>query len=535
MKVKDIVIVGGGSAGWMTASILIKSFPNKKITVIESPSIPKVGVGESTYDGINYYLEYLGIDKDSFFAETDASIKLGIEFVDFYEKDSGSFLYPFGIADTSDTLWGMQDWMIEKYCYPEISNQTFAESYFPASFMIKHNTFYDNEDNVLPNFDPRVHTAFHFDANKFGLWLKNRYCIPRGVGNTVVEIKDASVNNEERKINYLVTENDEKIYADLFIDCTGFRSLLLGQYLKEPFINYNDILPNNRAWATQIPYKDIENELETTTRCTAIKNGWVWNIPLYSRLGSGYVYSDKFIDKDDALDEFKNYLLSDKMVSSRTKEEVDSLSFKDIQIRVGRHKNIWVNNVVAIGLSAAFIEPLESNGLFSVHEFLFQLVRSLQREFVSSWDIYSFNEKTKDTYEGFVEFVKLHYALSIRNDSDYWISNSKTQYDFERLPHTNVGNANLFQMFEQKTKTYIPYPHGGFLTGVACISTGMNYPILDPISARMGEIQYNIKYIDSMEIYFKNLENKRNQWEFVAKNSPKLYDYLKNRYHGDQK
>ena len=535
MKVEKIVIVGGGSAGWMTAAILIKSFPEKNITLVESPNIPSIGVGESTYDGINYYLEYLEIDKDSFFSETDASIKLGIEFLDFYEKNSGPFLYPFGIPYVGETFWGMQDWMIKKSCYPETPNHEFAESYFPAAHMIKNNTFYENSDNVLPNFDPRIHTALHFDAQKFAIWLKERYCLPKGVNNIVKEIKEIKVDKKNKKIDFLITEDQEKIYADLFVDCTGFKSLLLGQALEEKFISYNDILPNNRAWATQIPYKNKEIELETTTRCTAIENGWVWNIPLYSRIGSGYVYSDNFISPEDALEEFKKHLMSKKMIVQRTKKELEFLEFKDIKIRVGIHEKIWVNNVVAIGLSAAFIEPLESNGLFSVHEFLFQLIRALQKEKVSSWDIHVFNEKNRDLYEGFVEFIKLHYALSIRDDTEYWRKNISSDYSFERLHAKNMKNAQMLNLFEQKVNTHVPYSGGGFLTGVACISTGMNYPVLDKISCRFGEIQYNLEYKDFMQEWFEENEKKITFWNSVAKSSPKLHEYLKEKYYKNEK
>jgi tryptophan halogenase len=533
MKSDNIAIVGGGSAGWMTAAILIKSFPEKNITLIESPRIPKIGVGESTYDGINYYLEYLGIDRESFFSETDASIKLGLEFVNFYKNEGESFIYPFGLAYTEETLWGMQDWMVRKYCYPETPNTDFAESYFPVSFMIKHNTFNENADRSLPNFNPKLHTALHFDALKFSLWLRDRYCIPRGVKHILSEVSEVSVDKKNKKIDYIRLEDGSSVKADLYIDCTGFKSLLLEGAMEEPFISYNNILPNNRAWATQIPYQNKDLELETTTRCTAIESGWVWNIPLYSRIGAGYVYSDRHTSKEKALDEFKKYLCSDLMKVPRSEEEVNNFQFKDIEMKVGIHENIWVGNVVAIGLSAGFIEPLESNGLFTVHDFLFELVRSLSRDSVSSWDIHSFNEKTRYIFEGFVEFIKLHYALSIRDDTEYWADNMKAAYSFDRLSAKNIEAATLFQMFEQKTKTYEPHPNGGFLTGAACISTGMDYRILDSISSRIGELKYGVEYKDVLDEYFDRLDQKKNSWESVAKNSPSLKEYLSKKYYGE--
>ena len=147
---------------------------------------------------------------------------------------------------------------------------------------------------------------------------------------------------------------------------------MIEEALKEEFIPYGDMLPNNRAWATRMPYKDKEREMEPFTNSTALGHGWSWNIPSWERLGTGYVYSDKYISKEDALEEFKLYLMSDKMICPRTRKEVDDMEYRDIPMRVGIHKHTFVKNCVAIGLSAGFIEPLESNGLFSVHEFLFK-------------------------------------------------------------------------------------------------------------------------------------------------------------------
>ena len=152
---------------------------------------------------------------------------------------------------------------------------------------------------------------------------------------------------------------DSKVKADLFIDCTGFSALLIDKALKEPFESFEDVLPNNSAWATKMPYKNKKKELVGYTNCTAIDNGWVWNIPLWSRIGSGYVYSDKYISDDDALLQFQKHI-----------KKGDELEYKHIKMRTGIHKRTWVKNVCAIGLSAGFIEPLESNGLYTVHEFL---------------------------------------------------------------------------------------------------------------------------------------------------------------------
>jgi flavin-dependent dehydrogenase len=358
INVNKVVIVGGGSAGWMTAAYLIKTFPNKQIVVLESPDIPIVGVGESTLASITEFRDYLGIDEKDFMQKTNASYKMSIKFTDFYSENGGSFHYPFGKPNFEKTASGFDDWFQIKHTYPDTPLTDFVQSYFPSSFLFENNKFATNESGVYSPYNKKTDVAYHFDATMFGLWLKESYCIPRGVSyieGTVVDAITSKNGIEALKLN-----NNSEVHADLFIDCTGFKSILLGGFLKEEFISYEDLLPNNSAWACQVPYKEKEKELEPFTHCTALKNGWCWNIPLWSRLGTGYVFSNKYISSDEALEEFKSYLMSKKMIVPRTKEEVESFDYRLIKMRVGIHKRTWVKNVVAIGLSAGFIEPLES-------------------------------------------------------------------------------------------------------------------------------------------------------------------------------
>lgn len=516
--VDKITIVGGGSSGWMTASFLSKTFPEKEIVIIESKDYPIIGVGESTLLDITLLRDYLGIDEKEFMKETNASYKMSIKFTDFYKKDSGSFHYPFSYPLLDGTDNGVFDWMLIKAHHPETPVQDFVRCYFPNSFLFENNKFDDNTSGEFGNFTKKTHVAYHFDATAFGQWLKERYCLPRGVKLIIGSVESAKLNDEG--IEYLVLDNGENIYSDLFIDCTGFSSLLLGQYLEEPFISYSDMLPNNRAWATQIPYKNKEEELEPFTNCTAIENGWCWNIPLWSRIGSGYVYSDKYVSSEGALEQFKDYLTSEKMLIPRTREEVDQLVFRDIKMRVGIHERVWVKNVVAIGLSAAFIEPLESNGLFSTQWFFTKLAKSLLRDGVSQWDRDAFNAAVKGIFRNFVEFVALHYALSQRTDTKYWkdINNKTFSPEMVRLePTTATGFLNLE---EQKMFTANP----DLKAGILYIATGMNYPLLDRIDLDLeimgGDIDPFINEV------MGRFQEKKSAWERSAKDKLSLYKYL---------
>lgn len=525
MKSEEIVIVGGGSAGWMAASILIKTFPQKKITLIESPDVSKIGVGESTYDGINYYLEYLGIDREDFFTNTDATVKLAIKFKNFYsENGDPDFIYTFGKPVLEGTLWGLQDWLIKKDCNGDIPVTDFAESYFPAAHLVKHNRLSDNQDGSFNNFNSILDTALHFDAIKFSIWLKNNYAIPRGVIHISKHVKEIKTN--EDGIDFLILDDNSTIYADLFIDCTGFQSLLLEKTMKEPFISYQDKLPNTNAWATQISYIDPKQEINNVTHCTALKNGWCWNIPLWSRLGAGYVYSDKFTTHDDALIEFKDYLKKDLMLQ-RSEKEIESLNFRNISMRVGIHERVWVKNVVAIGLSAGFIEPLESNGLFSVHEFLFDLLKAMQREKISQWDRDMFNYSVKVRFDQFVEFIRIHYSLSIRDDSEYWKNNFDRSYDIDASRLKDRVSSHIYNIQNIKNNTF-NIPSDG---GLSWIVTGMNYMLLDKVSIRIGEIMNGMNYSKDLKEFFDALDKKKDSWESSALLSETSYDYLKRKYY----
>lgn len=491
------MIVGGGSAGWMTASTLIKEFPDKKIALIESPEIATIGVGESTLGSVRQWTNYLGIEDKEFLKNTDGNYKLSIQFTDFYKKGE-SFHYPFGLPVLHKTLEGFNDWWFKKFIHPDTPYTDYADCYFSQMALVNQNKLSINKDGQFFNFNFFRDTAFHFDATKFGLWLRDFYCLPRGV----VHIKEhiETIKQNEDGIESL----NEKHKADLYIDCTGFASILLGKTLKVPFKSYSDILPNNSAWASKLLYKDKRKELVNYTDCKAVENGWIWKIPLWSRLGTGYVYSDNFIDDDAALKQFQKHL------------GTDEAEFKKIKMKVGIHERLWEKNVVAIGLSAGFIEPLESNGLFSVHEFLRELIRDLKRDRISQWDRDNFNFRCNDLFRYFAEFVALHYTLSHRNDTEYWkhIQNKNWLVE-ENKTMIGLANAKMHQRYF------------GDLGGIHAIATGMH---LSP--TELSEIMWvERKSKDQLEKHWapfiETLNKRKNKWKQSAEKSEKTYDFLK--------
>jgi tryptophan halogenase len=293
------------------------------------------------------------------------------------------------------------------------------------------------------------------------------------------------------------------------------------------------MLPNNRAWATRLEYENKEIELEGFTNCTAIENGWCWNIPLWSRLGTGYVYSDKFVSPEDAKEEFKNYLMSDKMLIPRTREQVDNLEFRDIKMRVGIHERTFVKNVVAIGLSAGFIEPLESNGLFSVHEFLFKLVDILQRGNISQFDRDMYNVSVRDLFDGFSKFVALHYALSHRDDTEYWktISNKEFTDKYSNDPYTPYQSKSgaFFNMVWRYMEMWVHEYGAG---GITYIATGMDLRMMN--DARIANMSYRTKrnYLSEIDTINNIWETRRARWIRAAESAPTLKQFLEDKFYG---
>ena len=490
----NIIILGGGSAGWMTAATLIKVFPKKNITVIESPDKKTIGVGESTLGQINEWLDLLDIKDEDFMPYTKASYKLSIKFNNFYKLKDNGFHYPFGSILENQEVGPKETWFFKKRF--ETTIQDYANYISPNMWLVNNNVLFKNEKNEIPLFDFKKHVAYHFDAVKFAEWLQKYYCIPKGVKHISEDIK--SIEQDETGIISL----NKKHSADLYIDCTGFSSLLLGKTLKEPFNDYSNLLPNNKAWATNIKYSNKEKQLKPYTCCTAIDNGWVWNIPSWDKIGTGYVYSDKFVSDEQALEEFKNYL------------GLKDLEFRNIKMRVGIHKRIFVKNVCAIGLSAGFIEPLESNGLLSVHEFLLKLIKVLKRDHISQWDRDNFNISCKNFFDSFAEFVAFHYALSHRTDTEYWKNiNNKSFYNERIIDSELKENISAFM---ERHKWFSS--HGG----AHYISTGMNYFGVDVVDK---EIPVNIKQYMISRIHYVNKYNN------ICKKQKNFYNFLKDNIH----
>ena len=409
--------------------------------------------------------------------------------------------------------------------YPETPVSDYAEWFFPAMTLVNQNKslFTDNfssshgrldlEKDELNN-EVQLYSdySYQFDATKFGIWLRDNYCKAKYTNNfthILAEVKEIPLN--DNGIEHLILDNGQKLEADLFIDCTGFKSLLLTKAFGVPFITIENYIPNNYAWATKIPYKDPETQIVNYTNCTAIENGWIWEIPLWSRMGSGYVFSDKFISTQAALREFKQGL------RKKGYENVEDLEYHLIPMRCGYQSKLWVKNTCAIGLSAGFIEPLQSNGLLSIHYFIFNLLRTLSRGHISEWDRREFNAKCHDDFYTQAHIVALSYVLSHRDDTEYWRHIQNKNWLVEK-------NTTMFKLANARAIEH-NFTHLG--SGIHAIATGMHYSPVELSEAMWLDLKNKDMLAREWAPNIENLNQRKNKWEQAAKKSEKIYDFLK--------
>lgn len=433
MKFDNIVVVGGGSAGWMTAATLIRAFPNKNITLVESPQKPVVGVGESTTQLMRRWQNYLGISDEDFMSKCNATNKLSIRFENFHKNDKVGFHYPFGRLDLRQM--NVFDWFTHQY-FKKVPFEDLVTDLSPIAYCLEENKV---PTEVIANgWDIKQDAAWHFDTHKFYGFLRDEYCKPRGVKHIQANVETANTD-KHGYITEVITDNGI-IKGDLFFDCTGFKRLLIEGVLNEPWRPFNNKTYTDSAWAAPRPYKDKEKELRLYTNSVALDYGWVWEIPTWERIGTGYNYASQYISDEEALEEFKRYL-------GPVSEEME---FKHIRMRNGMSERMWVNNCISIGLSGAFIEPLESNGLMSVHEFLLQFVNIAEdKDQLNNFDAHAFNHNCREQFLYFADFITLHYAMTNRDDTQYWRDIQMQDFNDSQL---------LKQIYELQGSPYFDLP-----------------------------------------------------------------------------
>ena len=392
-----MVILGGGTAGWMTAAALIKQLGHAcTVRLIESEEIGIVGVGEATLPHIRYFVEGLGLDEADFMKATHATFKLGIDFHDFGSIGS-HYLHPFGTFGSQLNGVPFHHYWLRLHAEGK-GGDLFSTSI--ANVMAERNRFAPPPDVNVYNY------AYQFDATLFGPYMRN-YATALGTVRTEGKVVDVELNAETGDVAALNLESGERVEGDLFVDCSGFRALLIGQTLQEEWEDWSQWLPCDRAVA--MPCASPPGPLEPYTRAHAMSAGWRWRIPLQHRVGNGYVYSSSHI--------------SDQAAADALVFAVEAKPLRDprvLKFRAGRRKRSWSKNVVAVGLASGFLEPLESTSIYLVQGAVAQLIELFPIGRIRDEDRDEFNRVTDIEYDRIRDFLILHYHATTRDDSDFW-------------------------------------------------------------------------------------------------------------------
>lgn len=408
----EIVIVGGGTAGWLTAAFLQNQLPHTlnrtvNITVIEAEDIPTVGVGEATIPSIRQTLAACGIEEHMFLKNCGATFKQGIQFINWRdapnERGDNSYFHPFGdqiMVAGRDATW---QWLQ----LPEQQRAAYAEQ-FSVQAEIAHSGRAPKNFKDKP-YDGALAYAYHLDAGKLAQFLKT---LSKGRGALHKVQKVVEIVRDGEEICALRLGNYERVEADLFIDCTGFAARLINSDKQNSFNSLSDTLFVDRAVVTRVENNSLADVIGYT-KSTAQSAGWIWDIALQDRRGVGHVYSSRYINDDDAKAELAAYV----------KQPVETLETRRLDMRIGYHDQQWRGNCVAIGLSSGFLEPLESTGIYLIEMANWAMLEFVPRFLAGMKPQISYSRILHNHYRNIADFLKMHYCLSNRRDTAFWRDN----------------------------------------------------------------------------------------------------------------
>ncbi len=435
--VRKIVVAGGGTAGWMAAGALAARFkPNHpgglKVVLVEAPDIPTIGVGEGTWPSMRDTLQAMGIAETDFLMSCDAAFKQASRFQDWL-RPGHAYYHPFMVPRRFDELNLAEVWSEAE------TRENFADfvSFQPALC---------DQDRApkmasTPDFEPIANYAYHLDAGKFADFLK-AHCLNR-LGVEHISGRIAAVRTDDDDyITALTLDDSRDVEGDLFLDCTGFHALLIGKQYGAPVTDVKDQLFVDTALAMQVPYDD-NAPIRSATCSTAQPAGWIWDISLQSRRGTGYVYSSAFTSEDEARATLAAYIGKGPEYGERARR---------IGINSGYRPTPWIKNCVAVGLSMGFVEPLEASSIVMIELALKDL---MDRMPASRADIPALARAFNTTFAGrwaaIVDFLKLHYLLS-RRDEPFWVANRDTATVSPSL-------RELLELWKTRTPGVADFPH----------------------------------------------------------------------------
>jgi len=435
-RIEKIVIVGGGAAGWLTAGVIAAEHCTSadsivQVTLVESPDVRTIGVGEGTWPTMRDTLRRIGVSESDLFRQCDASFKQGSKFVGWVTGGDDDYYYhPFVLPQGYTETSLVQEWQRNHQHVPFADLVSFQPHLCEQGRAPKQVS--------TPEFAAVANYAYHLDAGKFGDYLRDHCTANLGV--THVQDHVTGINaTENGDIASLQMKTRGAIAGDLFVDCTGFAALLIGKHYDIPFLGRESVLFNDTALAVQVPYTNADEPIASQTISTAQSAGWVWDIGLPTRRGVGHVYASRYQSDDEAAKTLLDYVRA-----TASPEIASEFEPRKISINPGHREKFWHRNCIAVGISAGFIEPLEASALALI-ELSAAMIADELPEHRAAMDLVArrFNDRFSYRWERVIDFLKLHYVLSRRDDSQYWIDNR----DPETIP---VRLQELLQLWRQQ-------------------------------------------------------------------------------------
>jgi tryptophan 6-halogenase len=512
-RIKRVVILGGGTAGWMTASYLGKALQGSvKITVLEAPAIPRIGVGEATVPNLQRaFFDFLELAEEDWMRECNASFKMAVKFINWRTpgrseanpRTLGSrtdhFYHPFGLLPEQDQI-PLSHYWFNKF-HAGLTDEAFDYACFrePPAMDAK----------LAPKSlagAPATRYAWHFDAQLVADFLRRFATETQGINHIQDEMVDVELD-DRGFIRSLRTKEGRTLSGDLFVDCSGFRGLLINKVMGEPFIDMSDHLLCNSAVATAVRQDHVDG-VEPYTSAIAMDAGWTWKIPMMGRFGTGYVYSDAFCSRDEATEEFCRLWNIDP----------EQANFNHIRFRVGRNRRAWVRNCVSIGLSSCFLEPLESTGIYFTYAAIHFLVKNFPDLDFNDTEIENMFDDTRD-------FIQAHFYLSPRSDTEFWRANkelSLTDNIRQKMARYKAGlpinppiasESDYYGNFEAEFRNF--WTNGSYY----CIFAGLGFLPDSPLPL----IAHRPESVKDAEVLLEDVKRQQRQ---IASTLPSCIEYL---------
>lgn len=493
-RISSIAIIGGGTAGWMTAAAVSKILGKAyaKITLVESDEIGTVGVGEATIPQINVFNRLLGLDEDEFVRRTQGSFKLGIEFVN-WGKVGDRYFHPFG-------PYGVDQRGVSFHAFwQKLQTMGVSDSisdYNLQAVAARENKFMRPVRSAEGSPISKIAYAFHFDAGLYAKYLRS-FSESHGVVRQEGRIVEVVQHPETGYVEAVVLTDGRRVEADLFIDCTGFKGLLIEETLKAGFVDWSNYLPTDGAWA--VPCESV-TPFTPYTRATARDAGWQWRIPLQHRMGNGHVFSSGFTTPEAARETLLKNLDGKPLAEPRL-----------IRFKAGHRKKFWDKNVIAIGLAGGFLEPLESTSIHLIQSGIAKLLQLFPDKGFEEADRRRYNETSRLEYEYIRDFIILHYNATERDDTDFW-NYVRTMPIPDRLREKYDMFQSRGRIFREHEELFNDTSWFAVMNG-----QGMTSRSYDPVADLMTDDEVRARLFNIKETILKSAAMMPSHADFITK------------------